>query len=75
MKKKLLATLCCMAMVATSLVGCGAKSTTTDTAATEAAGATGDVKVALITMDSIDQHWITLNEGADRKSTRLNSSH
>ena len=71
MKKKLLATLCCMAMVATSLVGCGAKSTTTDTAATEAAGATGDVKVALITMDSIDQHWITLNEGAQKAAGEL----
>ncbi|MDY5730375.1 MAG: hypothetical protein SPL05_02390 [Eubacteriales bacterium] len=23
-----------------------------------------DVKITLITMDSIDQHWVTLNEGA-----------
>ena len=23
-------------------------------------------KIALITMDSIDQHWVTLNEGAQK---------
>lgn len=28
--------------------------------------ATGDEKIALITMDSIDQHWISLNEGAQK---------
>ncbi len=25
-------------------------------------------KIALITMDSIDQHWVTLNEGAQAES-------
>ncbi|MDD2970885.1 MAG: substrate-binding domain-containing protein [Lachnospiraceae bacterium] len=75
MKKKVLAMLCCVAMVATTLMGCGAKTTTaategttaTDTAAT----AGGDVRVALITMDSIDQHWISLNEGAQKAATEL----
>ncbi|MCR5473573.1 MAG: ABC transporter substrate-binding protein [Lachnospiraceae bacterium] len=28
----------------------------------------GDVKIALITMDSIDQHWVTLNEGAQAEA-------
>ncbi|MDY5021745.1 MAG: ABC transporter substrate-binding protein [Blautia sp.] len=30
-----------------------------------------DAKIALITMDSIDQHWITLNEGAQAKAEEL----
>ncbi len=30
-----------------------------------------DTLVALITMDSIDQHWITLNEGAQKAATEL----
>ena len=28
-------------------------------------------KIALITMDSIDQHWITLNEGAQKAAEEL----
>ena len=31
-------------------------------------GSAGDVKIALITMDSIDQHWVTLNEGAQAEA-------
>ncbi len=30
-----------------------------------------DWKIALITMDSIDQHWVTLNEGAQAKASEL----
>lgn len=37
----------------------------------ETAAAGGDVKIALITMDSIDQHWITLNEGAQKAAKEL----
>ena len=33
--------------------------------------ATGDEKIALITMDSIDQHWITLNEGSQEEAKEL----
>lgn len=33
--------------------------------------ATGDEKIALITMDSIDQHWISLNEGAQEEAKEL----
>ena len=33
--------------------------------------ATGDEKIALITMDSIDQHWVTLNEGAQKAAAEL----
>lgn len=30
-----------------------------------------DAKIALITMDSVDQHWITLNEGAQKAAGEL----
>ena len=30
-----------------------------------------DYKIALITMDSIDQHWVTLNEGAQKAAKEL----
>ena len=33
-----------------------------------APAASGDIKIALITMDSIDQHWVTLNEGAQAEA-------
>lgn len=33
-----------------------------------AAEASSGVKIALITMDSIDQHWVTLNEGAQAEA-------
>ena len=79
MKKKLLAMLCCMTLAAASLTGCGvnaketgAETTGTDAPAEEAPAASGgDVKVALITMDSIDQHWVTLNEGAQQAASEL----
>ena len=81
MKKKLLAVLCCMTLAAASLTGCGggaaekgAEATGTDTAGADTqapAASGGDVKVALITMDSIDQHWVTLNEGAQETAAEL----
>lgn len=66
MKKKILAMLCCMTMIAASLAGCGKKE-----AETAATGSADGAKVALITMDSIDQHWITLNEGAQKAAQEL----
>lgn len=57
MKKKL-AVLCTMSMLAVSAV------------LGVSASAEGE-KVALITMDSIDQHWITLNEGAQKAAEEL----
>ena len=35
------------------------------------AAAAEDWKIALITMDSIDQHWVTLNDGAQAKAAEL----
>ena len=74
MKKKLFAMFCCMTMLAAFLTGCGgqkAAETGADaSSATEAASADG-AKIALITMDSIDQHWVTLNEGAQKAAKEL----
>ena len=68
MKKKILSVFCGIAMLATALTGCG-KSETQQTAGTD--GAKGDKMIALITMDSIDQHWVTLNEGAQKAAKEL----
>lgn len=55
MKRKVLAAVCAMAMMVSL------------TSSVYAA----DAKIALITMDSIDQHWVTLNEGAQAKAEEL----
>ncbi len=73
--KKLAALFCASCMVVTALAGCGKKETSqtaeTGNAATEkAAEGSGDL-IALITMDSIDQHWVTLNEGAQKEAKAL----
>ena len=44
---------------------------TEDAAGTTDVTATKDWKIALITMDSIDQHWVTLNEGAQEEAKKL----
>ncbi len=44
---------------------------TEDAAGTTDVTATKDWKIALITMDSIDQHWVTLNEGAQAEAKAL----
>ncbi len=49
MQKKILAALMCAALVG----------------ATAAPVMAADYKIALITMDSVDQHWVTLKEGAE----------
>ncbi len=74
--KKLLAKAGVACLVLGLLAGCGSKTSSTpdssaETTATEAAKTSGDIKVALITMDSIDQHWITLNEGAQKAAKEL----
>ncbi len=76
MKRKFIAMACCAALIGTALTGCGGNTTPT-TASTEAssaastpasASASGNVKIALITMDQIDQHWVTMNEGAQAEA-------
>ena len=66
-KNKIIALLCCMCMLAGLLAGCGGDSGNQQTG--------GDsYKIALITMDSIDQHWVTLNEGAQRAAGELGAT-
>ena len=84
MKKKLIAILSCMALAVSALAGCSSSKpaesaaapaeTTKAAASSEAAAPAGDskdIKIALITMDSIDQHWVTLNEGAQKAAAEL----
>lgn len=49
------------------LIACALAATTVFSMTAMAA----DTKVALITMDSIDQHWITLNDGAQKAAEEL----
>lgn len=85
--KKLLSILCAAGMTAALLAGCGkaqtattdqtagdtqAAETTTETAdAADTQAASGDTLISLITMDSLDQHWVTLNEGAQKAAGEL----
>ena len=69
MKKKLFAILCTASLLIASLAGCGGGNKETED--TPAAPSSGDIKIALITMDSIDQHWVTLNEGAQKAAAEL----
>ncbi len=82
MKKKLLSVMLCMTMVASMLVGCGGDSSKDQSAdATKEDGADdakaddkGDgekYKVTLITMDSIDQHWVSVKKGAEKAAEEL----
>ncbi|SBV92617.1 Predicted protein [uncultured Eubacteriales bacterium] len=66
MKRKLLAILSCICLTIGLLSGC-----TTQGGGSSKAPTAGDIKIALITMDSIDQHWITLNEGAQKAAKEL----
>lgn len=86
MKRKLLSVMCCVTMMAAMFAGCGNDSSTTGSSDAATPGNSGDsatttevadasdtseCKIALITMDSIDQHWVTLNEGAQAKAEEL----
>lgn len=53
MKRKVLSVICAAAMLVSM-------------AASTNVFAEADTKISLITMDSVDQHWVTLNEGAQK---------
>ena len=80
MKKKLISMFCCVAMMAAALTGCGSQGApaaaetqgeTAEPAKEEVPASADGGKIALITMDSIDQHWISLNEGAQKAAGEL----
>ena len=63
--KKAFSILLCLAMILSLMVGCSSGEK-------PAAANSGETyKIALITMDSIDQHWITLKEGAEKAAAEL----
>lgn len=69
MKRKMLATICTISMMTSLLAGSVVHAA--DMKDTTDVKATGNEKIALITMDSIDQHWITLNEGAQTTAEKM----
>ena len=74
--KKLFAVMCTLCLMMAMLTGCGGKdaaqTSTSDSSGSEAGQSAGsDTMIALITMDSIDQHWVTLNEGAQKAAGEL----
>ena len=58
--KKTLAILCCVALIACMFA--------MPAFAEETVTANAPYKIALITMDSVDQHWVSLKEGAQAEA-------
>ena len=58
--KKTLAILLCLAIIVSLFAGCGGNNTADES-----------YKIALITMDRVDQHWVTLEEGAMKAGAEL----
>ncbi|MCY1713517.1 substrate-binding domain-containing protein [Caproiciproducens galactitolivorans] len=77
MKKRIFAILLCAAMAAMSVAGCSqptnAPASAPDAKAESAAAPASDkkVKVILITMDSLDQHWVSVDKGAKKAVEEL----
>lgn len=65
MKKKLIASVMTLALSLTALAGCGS------TDDKEGAASGDKYKVYLITMDQMDQHWVTVDGGAKKAATEL----
>ena len=63
--KKAFSILLCLAMILSLMAGCSSGEKPA------AANSNETYKIALITMDSIDQHWITLKEGAEKAAAEL----
>ncbi|SFN78924.1 ABC transporter substrate-binding protein [Proteiniclasticum ruminis] len=65
MKKKLIASVMTLALSLTALAGCGS------TDDNEGASSGDKYKVYLITMDQMDQHWVTVDGGAKKAADEL----
>ena len=66
--KKLTAILCAACLMLTAMTGCAKQN---NPGQGSGSLSSSDGMIALITMDSIDQHWITLNEGAQKAAKEL----
>lgn len=69
--KKILAIVCCLCLIFGMMAGCGNNAAAPGDSSNAAAPSDENYKIALITMDSIDQHWVTLNEGAQKAAKEL----
>lgn len=77
--KKALAIFLCAAMLAVAATGCGQSAPTTQSKAADNTSTAGTAskdpgkksKVILITMDSIDQHWVSVDKGAKKAVEEL----
>lgn len=66
--KKLVSIVASLALVMLTIAGCGSKQTASQTSA---AGQGGNYKISVITMDSVDQHWVNLFKGAEKAASEL----
>lgn len=77
MKRKVLAIFLSAAMIAFAAAGCGQGTATTSSKAGDPSQASAGQntgkksKVILITMDSIDQHWVAVDKGAKKAADEL----
>lgn len=69
MKRKLLAILVAMSMSVGIMVGCGSDGKTSK--GSDSSDGSDKIKVILITMDSTDQHWVSLDKGAKEEADKL----
>ncbi|CUX38476.1 substrate-binding domain-containing protein [Clostridium sp. C105KSO13] len=69
MKKKLLTILLCASLAGTLAAGCGGKDKEESSSADSGGEKKG--KVILITMDSTDQHWVSVDKGAKEEAEKL----
>ena len=77
MKKKVLATLLCLAMAATMVVGCGSKAETpadapaADAPAADAPAASGDLEFAIIVKSFQSSYWQAAVKGVEEEAAKL----
>lgn len=66
--KKLVSIVASLSLVMLTIAGCGSKQTASSA---PAAGQGGNYKISVITMDSVDQHWVNLFKGAEKAASEL----
>jgi ribose transport system substrate-binding protein len=76
MKKKIISTLLCVALVATMVMGCGGKNeeTTTDSGSEDAAttdAPKGDLSIEIVSKGFQHQYWQAVKKGSEQKAAEL----